>query len=128
MDKNYKTTRIKEDNNKPTRYFSKKQEKRVAKELGGQRQLNSGATPFQKGDVLTEDFLIECKTKTTPCKSISIQKEWLEKLNQESLVAGKKYVALAFDFGDGDLHYIIDKYLFEDLCDYLGGGHNENNC
>ena len=32
---------------------------------------------------------------------------------------GKKYTALAFDFGDGVNHYIIDKYLFEDLCNYL---------
>ena len=32
---------------KPTRYYSKQQEKKVAKQLGGKRQANSGATPFQ---------------------------------------------------------------------------------
>ena len=127
MNKNFKTTRVKEGDNKPTRYFSKKQENKVAKELSGQRQINSGATPFIKGDVSTDLFLIECKTKTTPCKSISIHKEWLEKNDKESLLMGKKYSALAFDFGDGDLHYIIDRYLFEELCDYLEGN-DENNC
>lgn len=33
--------------NRPTRFFSKSQERRVAKQLGGKRQANSGATPFQ---------------------------------------------------------------------------------
>lgn len=128
MNKNFKVTREKEGEQKPTRYFSKKQEKKVAKELNGNRQLNSGATPFIKGDVSTELFLIECKTKTKPCETISIHKEWLEKNDKESLLMGKKYSALAFDFGDGELHYIIDKYLFEDLCNYLNmEGNNENN-
>lgn len=30
----------------PTRYYSKKQENKVAKSLGGRRQANSGATAF----------------------------------------------------------------------------------
>ena len=33
--------------NKPTRYYSKQQEKKVAKYVGGKRQPNSGATAFQ---------------------------------------------------------------------------------
>lgn len=32
--------------NKPTRYYSKRQEQRVAKAVGGKRQPNSGAIPF----------------------------------------------------------------------------------
>lgn len=32
--------------NKPTRYYSKRQEKKVAKVVEGKRQPNSGATPF----------------------------------------------------------------------------------
>lgn len=32
--------------NRPTRYYSKSQEKRVARQLDGKRQPNSGATPF----------------------------------------------------------------------------------
>ena len=34
--------------NKPTRYYSKQQEKKIAKAVGGKRQANSGATPFYK--------------------------------------------------------------------------------
>ena len=104
----------------PTRAYSKKQENYVAKKFGGDRVKNSGATPFQKGDVNLEDMLIECKTKTSPSESISIKKEWLEKNTKESLFMGKKYSALAFNFGPNEKnYYIIDEYLFELLLDKL---------
>lgn len=104
----------------PTRAYSKKQENYVAKKFGGDRVKNSGATPFQKGDVNLEDMLIECKTKTSPSESISIKKEWLEKNAKESLFMGKKYSALAFNFGPNEKnYYIIDEYLFEFLLDTL---------
>lgn len=104
----------------PTRAYSKKQENYVAKKFGGDRVKNSGATPFQKGDVNLEDMLIECKTKTSPSESISIKKEWLEKNNSEALFMGKKYSALAFNFGPNEKnYYIIDEYLFELLLNKL---------
>lgn len=104
----------------PTRAYSKKQEDYVAKKFGGDRVKNSGATPFQKGDVNLENMLIECKTKTSPSESISIKKEWLEKNNSEALFMGKKYSALAFNFGPNEKnYYIIDEYLFEELLNKL---------
>lgn len=104
----------------PTRAYSKKQENYVAKKFGGDRVKNSGATLFSKGDVNLEDMLIECKTKTSPSESISIRKEWLEKNAKESLFMGKKYSALAFNFGPNEKnYYIIDEYLFELLLDKL---------
>lgn len=33
--------------NRPTRFFSNAQEKKVAKSIGGKQQTNSGATDFQ---------------------------------------------------------------------------------
>ena len=69
----------------PTRYFSNKQEKQVAKKFNGNQTKNSGATPFQKGDVCIENVLLECKTKMSPSESMSIKKEWLEKLKEEQL-------------------------------------------
>ena len=60
--------RIKENEKKPTRFYSTKQEKSVAKAIGGTRTPNSGATPWAPGDVITQgsnSFLIECKTKTS---------------------------------------------------------------
>jgi len=119
MEKNHRIIREKEGQKKPTRYYSTRQEKRVAKEIGAVRTANSGATMFSKGDLLSEKFIIECKTKTKECDSISIKKEWLTKGEREALFMGKQYFALAFDFGDGDTHYIIDKYLFEELLDRL---------
>ena len=109
----------------PTRYYSKKQEDAVAKKFGGQRVKNSGATKFAKGDVSLDKFLLEMKTKTSPSKSISIQKEWLEKNIKECLFMGKPYTALGFNFGpDEKNYYIIDEELFETLVDILN---EENN-
>ena len=51
-----------------TRHYSKKQEKRVAKNLGGKVNANSGATGFYKGDVRTDYLLVECKTATKEVK------------------------------------------------------------
>ena len=105
---------------KPTRFYSNKQEKQVAKSLGGKQVVNSGATPFYKGDVLLDDWLIECKTTTSTQKaSFSIRKEWLEKNREEAFAMNKLYSALAFDYGDGDTFYIIDEKLFKLLINYL---------
>lgn len=111
---------MREGDKRPTRFFSKAQEEAVAKEVGGIRQLNSGATPFAKGDVKSMQFLIECKTKTKPSDSISIKKEWIEKLVQESLFEGKENWALAFNFGPNEQdYYVIDGHLFGLLTEKL---------
>lgn len=108
---------------KPTRHFSAKQEKAVSKAVNGKVQKNSGATDFAKGDVITSgknSFLLECKTKTTPSKSISIQKSWFEKNKQECLLTGTPHQAVVFNFGpDEENHYIIDEYLFIELLGHL---------
>ena len=122
MEKNHKTIREKDGQTKPTRYFSKRQESQIAMANNGRRTLNSGATLFQKGDVVSDYFLIEAKTKTKPSDSISIKKEWFEKNRQESLRMGKKYSTIAFDFGDGDTKYIIDQFLFDLLREYIDNG------
>ena len=100
---------------RPTRWYSNKQEKRVAKAVGGKQVSNSGATAFNKGDVTTEQFLIECKTVTNPVKSFSIKREWLEKNEEERFAMSKDYSALAFDYGDGVQYYIINESLFLEL-------------
>jgi hypothetical protein len=108
---------------KPTRHFSSRQEKTVAKAVGGRQTPNSGATPFAKGDVLTKGangFLLECKTKTSHSDSISIKKDWFEKNKQECLLTGTPHQAVVFNFGpDEENHYIIDEYLFQFLQEKL---------
>ena len=106
--------------NHSTRFYSSKQEKAVAKAVGGKKVANSGATAFNKGDVTTDDMLIECKTCVENKKSFSIKKEWLEKNKEEAFEMGKSYSALAFNFGpDTDNYYVIDEKLFKILKEAL---------
>jgi hypothetical protein len=102
--------------NRPTRFFSKAQENTVAKAVGGKRTANSGATPFSKGDVRTDKFLIECKTCVTEKKSFAIKKEWIDKNKEEAFAMNKPYSAIVFNFGpDTENHYIINEKLFKRL-------------
>lgn len=98
---------------KSTRYYSSQQEKRTAKNLGGKTVANSGAPSFCGGDVKLDNFLIECKTKTSESQSMSIKKEWLEKTKEEALAQRKRFYSLAFDFGAKDNYYIIDEKTFK---------------
>lgn len=107
---------------RPTRWYSNKQEKQVAKAVQGTQVPNSGATAFNKGDVKTTSWLIECKTSTTKKKSFSVKKEWLEKNKEEAFAMGKLYNALAFDFGSGSNYYIVDEKTFIQMKEALESG------
>ena len=104
-----------------TRSVSGKQEQNIAKVLGAHRVANSGATKFDKGDVvLGSAWMIEAKTCMEPKKSFSIKKEWLTKLREEQFACGKDYSALCFDYGDSKgRYYIIDENTFKILVDLL---------
>lgn len=105
-----------------TRKYSKAQETKVAKALNGKVQPNSGATMFRKGDVNTDLFCIECKTAVTEKQSMSIKKDWVEKLKEEAYGMGKPYWSIVFNFGglrNNENYYIIDEQLFKQLQNYL---------
>lgn len=104
-----------------TRYYSTRQEKKVAKAVKGKKTANSGATAFQKGDVVTKDWLIECKTKVKDSTSFTIKEEWLLKNEEEAFAMGKNNSALVFDFGPSanKRYYIISERLFQVLQQYL---------
>ena len=104
-----------------TRYYSGRQEKKVAKAVNGRKTANSGATAFQKGDVVTKDWLIECKTKTNDCSSFTVKEEWLLKNEEEAFAMGKNNSALVFDFGPSanKRYYVISERLFQLLQQYL---------
>ena len=106
-----------------TRKHSNSQEKQVAKATGGHKVANSGATPFHKGDVITEHHVIECKTMMTEKKSMSIKKEWIEGIKEEAFAMGKPYWALAFNFGNSlrneENYYIISEEQFKLLSNKL---------
>lgn len=100
---------------RPTRFYSKRQENHIAKAVEGKRTANSGATPFYKGDVTTDEWLFEAKTCTTEKKSFSIKREWIDKNREEAFAMGKAYNALVIDFGDGEQFYLLDEKTFLSL-------------
>lgn len=109
-------------NKNSTRYYSGKQERKIAKQLNGKLTSNSGAARFSAGDVNTELFLIEDKTCMTDKQSFSIKEEWIDKNKEEAFAMNKPYSAIAFNFGpNSENYYVIDERLFKTLNDYLKG-------
>lgn len=103
----------------PTRAASAKQEAKVAKLLSGKVQPNSGATSFMKGDVVTDNMLIECKTVMKPQSQVTLKKEWFEVNEAEKFAMRKDYSAIAFDFGDSGKQYIaMDMQTFNNIIKY----------
>lgn len=104
---------------RPTRFYSNRQEKKIAKEVGGKKVANSGATTFSKGDVRTDNFLIEAKTCTKEQKTFTVKREWIKKNQEEAFAMGKMFSAVAIDFGDGEQYYLINQKLFNKLVEAL---------
>lgn len=105
-------------NRKSTRYYSKLQESKVAKVLGGKPTPNSGATKYIKGDVKSSNWLLECKTCMAPKQSFSIKKDWLKGIQEEAKQQGKLNYALVFNYGPNqDNYYILTEKKFKELVD-----------
>lgn len=104
---------------RPTRFYSKQQENRIAKSIGGKRVANSGATVFHKGDVTNDLFLIEAKTHTEFRENFTVKHDWIDKNREEAFQMGKRYSAIVLDWGDGENHYLIDERLFLELLEHL---------
>lgn len=69
---------------------SVRQERRVAKQVGGRVQPGSGNQWSAKGDVKTAEHLIECKT--TDGKGYRLTVEVLRKIETEAAKAGRRPV------------------------------------
>lgn len=67
---------------KPNIQHGFRAEKKASKRLGGRETLASGALVFDKGDILVDDFRIECKS--TIKDSIPIKRGWLKKITAEA--------------------------------------------
>ena len=105
-------------NKDSTKWFSDRQELAVARAIDGRRTPMSGASKFSKGDVVTNNWLVECKTQTTEKKSFSIKKDWIEKATEEAFSTGKSHVAIAFNFAGEDQTqnlYVISERDFNTL-------------
>jgi len=105
-------------NEDATRYYSNKQEQYLAKLLGAELTPNSGAGHWKKGDLILPNWLIEAKTCTSPKKSFSIKKDWLDKNELERLEMHKPYSALAFQFEpDGENYFVLSEKTFKKMLD-----------
>lgn len=82
---------------KPTKYFSEKQEGLVAKALGGVMIRLSGAGPANPGDVQTYDWLVECKTHTEPDHPIFFDLAVWKKIEDEAMAMHRKPVLIVDD-------------------------------
>lgn len=78
-------------------------------------QSNSGATAFNKGDLVDDDLLVECKTCVKSQRQFTLKKEWFLKMKQEQIAMRKAMSALVFDFGDGNNYVAVDIQTFKAL-------------
>lgn len=98
-----------------TRDFSDRQEKYLAKLLGGKVTPNSGGTKFGAGDVIAEPILIEAKTTTKEKQSFSVKKEWIEKIDEQAFSQGMNEGVVAFQFGPDEQNYfVLNERQFQD--------------
>lgn len=101
---------------KPT---ARRQERELAKEIGGKRVPLSGGGSI-KGDVLSPEILAECKTShlldSKGNKQIIFKKLWLTKMLAEAKLEGKSIVFLQFRFkGDKSAWVVADSADYVDL-------------
>lgn len=103
-----------------SRYFSSKQEEYIATLLDGRTTANSGAAHHTAGDVVTDDWLIECKTSMKPKESFAIKKDWIIKNERERMDLQKPYSSLVFQFEpDGENYFIVNEKTFKILLDSM---------
>lgn len=82
----------------PTKFFSSKQEKLVAAELGWDVVTGSGARDCHPGDIISDAWLGECKTHTTSGKPIKFDASVWKKISDEAQ-SKFKYPVLFVDDG-----------------------------
>ena len=80
-----------------TKYYSNKQEKLVASELGGYQVGLSGAGPANPGDVKNYEWLVECKTHTSPDQPIFFDANVWKKIEDEAMGVHRKPVLIVDD-------------------------------
>lgn len=118
--------------------LSNKHETFIAESLGGKTVIASGALYFAKGDVVTDDYLIECKA--TEKDYYILKGKILSKIENEALkcnripllairVKDKDYIAYrAYDFynyyNEGDVLYCKESSkLSADILNYIDMGY-----
>lgn len=94
---------------------SQKHEKRIAKRIGGKRTAASGAYWSRKGDVRSDDLLIE--HKYTGKKQTTIKSDVLKKIMREAILDGRTPV-LGIHL-DGENYVILTENDFIEMREKL---------
>ena len=89
---------------------SLKHEKRLEKVAGGKRNAASGAFWSRKGDVRTDDLLIE--HKWTGKKSVTIKSDVLEKITKEAILDSRTPV-LGLHLDSENYVVLLEEDFFE---------------
>lgn len=76
--------------NEATKEFSSKQENNIAHALGWEVVSGSGARPTVPGDIISDDWLGECKTHVTSGQSISFVTDVWKKICDEAMMKHRK--------------------------------------
>ena len=96
---------------------SLKHEKRLEKVAGGKRSAASGAFWSRKGDVRTDDLLIE--HKWTGKKQVTVKSEVLKKITTEAILDGR--IPILGIHLDGENYVILGEEDFFELRNSLQG-------
>lgn len=94
---------------------SRKHEDRIAKRIGGKRTAASGAYWSRKGDVRSDDLLIE--HKYTGKKQTTIKSDVLKKIMREAILDGRTPV-LGIHL-DGEDYVILTEHDFIEMREKL---------
>jgi hypothetical protein len=94
---------------------SQKHEKRLAKKIGGSRNAASGAYWQRKGDVRSDDLLIE--HKYTGKKQTTVKSDVLKKIVREAILDGRMPV-LGIHL-DGEDYVILTEHDFIEMREKL---------
>lgn len=82
--------------------------------VDAKRQANSGALWYAKGDIKTQDYLMECKERGTINargeKTISIPKDWLAKQELEAFQENRPYWVIPFRYKNDESIYLVKSF------------------
>jgi hypothetical protein len=95
---------------------SRKQERKVAKDLGGSVVVASGSRWFSKGDVKAQGVLVECKT--TDKQSYILHEADLKKIAAQG-IRERRLGLMQLEFSERSTWAIVQWETFKELVDEL---------
>lgn len=101
---------------------SKRQEKAIAKKIGGRVTSASGAFLHDKGDVVKKK-VVRIEAKRTDKDRLTIRREWLKKIRAEAGI--DEIPAMHIEIGD-ESWFIIREREFLGMIDDMQGGKDGN--